>query len=89
MRQSAPTPRALHHSYRVPVRRNAATSPIDVGAATDVVYLVLAGIGIRKIADLDQVNIGPLPRSLAGRSDVNLYVTVDGNRSNTVTCNNQ
>ncbi len=86
-------------------------TPISLGAATDAVYLILAGTGIRgakalsdvtaqvggtavpvtysaaqgQFPGLDQVNIGPLPRTLAGRGDVNLYVTVDGNRSNTVT----
>lgn len=38
---------------------------------------------------LDQVNIGPLPRTLAGRGTVNLHLTVDGNRSNTVSLNIQ
>jgi len=86
-------------------------TPISLGAATDSVYLVLAGTGIRgekvltnitaqvggtsvpvtyaaaqgQFPGLDQVNIGPLPRTLAGRGEVNLYLTVNGNRSNTVT----
>jgi uncharacterized protein (TIGR03437 family) len=34
---------------------------------------------------LDQVNVGPLPRSLAGKGEVAVYLTVDGNRSNPVT----
>jgi uncharacterized protein (TIGR03437 family) len=85
--------------------------PVDLGAASDQVYLVLYATGVRKVSGitrvtasvggtsvpvtyagaqnefqgLDQVNIGPLPRSLAGRGVVNVYITVDGNRSNTVT----
>ena len=36
-------------------------------------------------AGLDQVNIGPLPRSLAGKGEVSIVVTVAGYPSNTVT----
>ncbi len=34
---------------------------------------------------LDQINIGPLPRSLAGRGEVEIRITVDGVAANTVT----
>lgn len=33
---------------------------------------------------LDQINLGPLPRSLAGRGEVDVVLTVDGKTSNTV-----
>jgi uncharacterized protein (TIGR03437 family) len=33
----------------------------------------------------DQVNIGPLPPSLAGKGSVNIIVTADGQTANTVT----
>ena len=36
-------------------------------------------------AGLDQVNIGPLPRSLAGAGEINVVVTAAGTTSNTVT----
>jgi uncharacterized protein (TIGR03437 family) len=36
---------------------------------------------------LDQLNIGPLPRSLAGRGAVDMVVTVDGRIANTVQLN--
>ena len=36
---------------------------------------------------LDQINIGPLPRSLAGRGEVNILLTADGKPANTVTVN--
>ncbi|MGB7720934.1 MAG: SUMF1/EgtB/PvdO family nonheme iron enzyme [Bryobacteraceae bacterium] len=38
---------------------------------------------------LDQVNLGPLPRSLAGRGEVAVVVTVDGKAANAVTLNIQ
>jgi uncharacterized protein (TIGR03437 family) len=38
---------------------------------------------------LDQVNIGPLPRSLAGRGEVQVVVTASGKRVNRVTINIQ
>ncbi|MEZ5393526.1 MAG: hypothetical protein R2724_11780 [Bryobacterales bacterium] len=34
---------------------------------------------------LDQLNIGPLPLSLAGRGEVDIVVTVDGRQANIVT----
>lgn len=34
---------------------------------------------------LDQLNVGPLPRSLTGRGEVNVALTVDGKTANTVT----
>jgi uncharacterized protein (TIGR03437 family) len=86
-------------------------TPISLGGATDTVYLVLVGTGLRgagaltavtaqvggtavpvtyaaaqgQFPGLDQINLGPLPRTLAGRGEVNLYLTVNGHRSNTVT----
>lgn len=39
------------------------------------------------LVGLDQLNIGPLPRSLAGRGLVNMVVTVDGRVANTVQLN--
>lgn len=36
-------------------------------------------------AGLDQINIGPLPRTLAGKGEVALYITAGGIRSNSVT----
>lgn len=37
------------------------------------------------LAGLDQINIGPLPQSLVGQRSVNLFFTVDGIMTNTVT----
>jgi uncharacterized protein (TIGR03437 family) len=37
------------------------------------------------LVGLDQVNIGPLPRSLKSQGDVNIGLSVDGKTANTVT----
>jgi uncharacterized protein (TIGR03437 family) len=84
--------------------------PIDLGPATDQVYLLLFGSGIRgrsalsqaaltiggvaseilytgaqgQFVGLDQVNVR-LPRSLAGRGELDISLTVDGRPANTVT----
>lgn len=83
--------------------------PIDLGAATDRVFLVMFGSGFRyrsalsavgvtlggtaapvsfagaqgSFIGLDQVNI-ELPRSLAGRGELDAVLTVDGQTANTV-----
>ena len=83
---------------------------IDLGPATDLVFVELYGTGIRFRSDLsavsatvggvsahvfyagaqgqfvglDQVNV-LLPRSLAGRGEVNIALTVDGKAANIVT----
>ena len=85
--------------------------PIDLGAATDQIYLSLYGTGIRgfsslaaftvtisgvavpvsgaaaqsQFAGLDQVNVGPLPRTLAGKGASNIVLQVDGRTANSVT----
>jgi uncharacterized protein (TIGR03437 family) len=86
--------------------------PLDLGAATDQVFLQLYGTGIRgrsslaavtariggvdavvEYADevsglvgLDQVNLR-VPRSLAGRGQVDIILTVDGKTANAVRVN--
>lgn len=86
--------------------------PIDLGPATDEVYLILFGTGIRfrsalsavsyntggltgtpqyaglqpDFVGLDQINV-PLARALAGRGLINVFLTVDGKPSNTLTVN--
>jgi len=93
---------------------NFVTKPISLATATDKVYLVLYGTGIRRhslnpvkasvgtvsvpvlyaglqsqFPGLDQVNIGPLPQTLAGKGAVNLVLSVDGVPANTVALNFQ
>lgn len=85
--------------------------PIDLGLATDQVFAVLFGTGIRNRSSLgavaaqiggtsvqvqsagaqgqagvDQVNL-LIPRSLAGRGEVDVVLTVDGKTANTVRVN--
>jgi uncharacterized protein (TIGR03437 family) len=88
------------------------STPIDLGAATDVVALELFGTGIRGrsllsnvsctvggvtanvayagaqggYVGLDQVNVS-LPRSLAGRGEMDVNLVVDGHAANTVKIN--
>ena len=85
------------------------TAPIDLGAATDQVFLALFGTGIRgyktgiaatiggtaaapafavqpQYPGMDQVNL-PIDRSLAGRGEVDVVLTVDGVAANTVKIN--
>jgi uncharacterized protein (TIGR03437 family) len=83
--------------------------PIDLGAATDQVFLILFGNGLRHrssltavmaqvggttatigyaglqgdFVGLDQVNL-LLPKSLAGRGEVDVTLNVDGQAANTV-----
>ena len=54
----------------------------DVGGVS--VPVVFAG-GQPNFAGLDQVNIGPLPNTLAGKGTVNLVLTVESQTANTVT----
>lgn len=94
-------------------RKQFVLTPIDLGAATDQVYLSLYGTGIRgfssvaaiaatiggvavpvsgaaahaQFAGVDQMNIGPLPRNLAGKGATNLVLGVDGKTANAVTVN--
>jgi uncharacterized protein (TIGR03437 family) len=82
--------------------------PIDLGPASDEVYLVLFGSGFRaatgitnisarlgattipvlyigadaNYVGLDQMNLGPIPRTLAGTGIVNMTITVDGKTVN-------
>jgi uncharacterized protein (TIGR03437 family) len=40
-----------------------------------------------QFAGVDQVNIGPLPRNLAGKGDVSIVFKVDGKTANSVRVN--
>ena len=88
-------------------------SPIDLGQATDQVYLSLYGTGIRgftatgaisaaiagvavpvagaaahsQYAGMDQVNLGPLPRTLVGKGSSSVVLKVDKRTANSVTVN--
>lgn len=53
------------------------------GTSVPVTYAGVQG----DLAGLDQINLGPLPRSLAGRGDVDVVLMVDGKVANTVRIN--
>jgi uncharacterized protein (TIGR03437 family) len=61
--------------------RNAASVTVTVGGMTVPVLSFGAAPGF---AGEDQVNIGPLPRSLAGQGVVKIVLTADGQTANTV-----
>jgi uncharacterized protein (TIGR03437 family) len=86
--------------------------PLDLGAETDQIYLLLFGTGMRyrsalsavsvkmggvevpvlyageqgSFAGLDQLNV-QVPRSLAGRGEIDIVLTVDGQSANAVKAN--
>ena len=45
---------------------------------------VVGAAATSQFAREDQVNIGPLPQSLAGKGSVNILLTADGQAANTV-----
>jgi uncharacterized protein (TIGR03437 family) len=55
------------------------------GFATPVTAAVAQG----QFVGLDQINVGPVPRDLIGKGEVNVIFNVDGQASNTVTVNIQ
>ena len=70
-------------TYATGVRGRSA--PNTVTASLGGVNLPVFSAGPQgDLAGLDQLNLGPVPRSLAGRGVVDLLVTVDGKAANTV-----
>ncbi|MBI1765701.1 MAG: hypothetical protein HYR56_30220, partial [Acidobacteria bacterium] len=64
------------------------SAPNAVTAALGGVNLPVFSAGPQgDLAGLDQLNLGPVPRSLAGRGVVDLLVTVDGKAANVVQFN--
>ena len=96
--------------YQVGSAGDVQALPIDLGPATDQIYLTLWGTGFLKakvvsatvggvdvgvlywgpqsasagVMGLDQINIGPLARTLIGHGRVNIIVTADGQTANPV-----
>ena len=62
------------------IRAAASVSAVIGGARVPVIYYGPAP----GFAGEDQMNIGPLPQSLAGQGNVNIVVTADGQAANTV-----
>ena len=68
--------------YGTGIQRHTAPVTATVGGVSvPVTYAGAQGT----LAGLDQINIGPLPSSLAGQSSVNLVITVDGTMTNAAT----
>lgn len=66
------------------------TSLFSASASLGGVNLPVLFIGAQsEFVGVDQVNLGPLPRSLAGRGNVNLVLTVEGQTANMVQLNIQ
>jgi uncharacterized protein (TIGR03437 family) len=66
------------------IRRRGSLTEVDVTVGGVSVPVLFAGAH-PELAGLDQINAGPLPRSLAGRGQVNIVLTVDEKTANTVT----
>jgi uncharacterized protein (TIGR03437 family) len=79
---SPATDRVFLMLYGTGIQRH--TTPVTATVGGVSVPVTYAG-GQPTFVGLDQINIGPLPQSLAGQSSVGLVLTVDGVTSNTVT----
>ncbi len=66
------------------IRGRSSVAAITLTAGGETVP-VLGAAAQGDFAGLDQVNAGPLPRTLTGRGAIDLVLTVDGKRANTVT----
>jgi uncharacterized protein (TIGR03437 family) len=66
------------------IRGFSAASAVQVTVGGQTVPVPFAGPQ-GQFVGLDQLNVGPLPRSLVGRGEVNVVLTVDGKTANTVT----
>jgi uncharacterized protein (TIGR03437 family) len=73
--------------YATGIQRHSANPVIATigGIRIPVLYAGPQG----QLAGLDQINIGPLPQSLAGRGPVSLVITVDGIPANSMNLNVQ
>ncbi len=70
-------------AYATGVRNTRALANVTVQVGGVSVPVTYAGAQ-SEFAGFDQLNIGPLPRSLAGRGEVAVLVTVESDRANTV-----
>ncbi|MBV9507530.1 MAG: hypothetical protein JO323_21255, partial [Acidobacteriia bacterium] len=67
--------------YATGLRHGASLTAAVNGAAIPVAFFGAQSVN----PGLDQINLGPLPASLAGAGQANIVVTVDGQAANTVT----
>ena len=101
-------PQSPQNDYQLDAGNNVIPLPVSLAPATDQVFLILYGTGIRHAAKVtatvggqnvpvpfasaqgvfigeDQINLGPLPQSLAGTGVARIVITADGQVTNTVT----
>jgi uncharacterized protein (TIGR03437 family) len=64
-------------------RNRSALTTVNVTVGGTAIPVLYAG-DVTGLVGLDQANAGPLPRSLAGRGEVDIVLTVDGKTANTV-----
>ena len=85
----APTTKVFLVLYGTGFRRHS-PNPVEATVGGVKVPVTYAGV-VAGYVGLDQINIGPLPQTLAGtgKGDVNVSVVVDGVPANTVTVNFQ
>ncbi len=69
--------------YGTGFRNRSALSAVSVKVGGTDVTVLFAGAAPGFVG-LDQINLGPLPRSLAGQGEVDLVLTVDAKAANTV-----
>lgn len=65
------------------LRNRSALTAVKARAGGEDIGVSYAG-AVPGLYDVDQLNLGPLPRSLAGRGLADVVVTVDGKEANTV-----
>jgi uncharacterized protein (TIGR03437 family) len=70
--------------YGTGIRGATALSGVSIQVGGETVPVLFAGPQ-GDLVGLDQINIGPLPRTLAGRGAINLVLTVNSRRANRVT----
>lgn len=80
----APTDQTFLILYGTGIRGRQNLTDVEVEIGNQAVPVTFAGAQ-GDFVGLDQVNIGALPRSLAGRGTVNVVLTVDDGRANRVT----
>jgi uncharacterized protein (TIGR03437 family) len=80
----AQTDRVFLVLYGTGIRNVRALSRVEARVGGTAVPVTFAGAQGQFIG-LDQVNVGPLPRTLAGAGTATIVLTVDGFPANTVT----
>ena len=80
----APTDRVFLQLFATGIRQRSGLSGVTATIGGEPVAVTYAGAQNEHFG-LDQINLGPLPRSLAGRGTLTVLVRVDGKDANPVT----